>query len=125
MTMNAEKRVGRRKESAYYIILVFIFLCASPVSSISAMSFTIMNLTATNPVTTGYTQFSELQINDAGQVAFIGSNPALARSDVFFWDGTVMTNITKDDSAFAGFVSASNLRLNQNGEIAFVGSGPD
>ena len=39
--------------------------------SLAATSFNATNLTASNPATTGYVRFGDLQLNDAGQAAFM------------------------------------------------------
>ena len=99
----------------------FVSLQGYAPCTLAATSFNITNLTASNPATAGYNRFSEIRLNNAGHVAFIGSDPTAGRSDVFLWDGAVMKNITKNAAEFAGFTGAVFLVLNQKGQIAFVG----
>jgi len=37
-------------------------------------------------------KFSDVRLNDAGQVAFIDENPTVSRRDVFLWNGAVAIN---------------------------------
>ncbi|MBI2998261.1 MAG: choice-of-anchor D domain-containing protein [Deltaproteobacteria bacterium] len=100
-------------------VLTLLWLSASSI----AASFDAINLTQGSPAATGYNTFRDVHLNNAGQAAFIGSNPTLSRSDVFFWDGSALKNITKDDPEFASFgiANPSNLKLNQNGHLVFIG----
>ncbi|OGW13965.1 MAG: hypothetical protein A3G93_04540 [Nitrospinae bacterium RIFCSPLOWO2_12_FULL_45_22] len=57
-----------------------------------------------------------LTFNNAGQIAFIGSNLINDSSDLYFYDGSTIHNITSDLNII---VSAPDL--NDKGEIAFIG----
>lgn len=108
-------------EATPLIALALLLFAAFTVHAEAATTFSARNLTESSAATEGYTKFSEIRVNDRGQVAFIGRNATTNRSDVFFWDGAVVRSITKESPQFAGFSGSIYLRLNQSGQLAFVG----
>jgi len=102
-------KIGFGRSYLRLVLLTVSFLHISSSTSSAATSFNVVNLTANNPVTAGYTQFGNIQLNDAGQAVFAGVNPSITdpqghpRTDVFFWDGTMLKNITANIPGFVVF----------------------
>jgi hypothetical protein len=84
----------------------------------------LKNLTGADPVAggAGFNYFSPFspspQINNIGQLAFMGNNLFLTDSEaIFFFDGTSLKNVTGDASLALGLFP----RINNAGHLAFFG----
>src|SRR5262245_12937012 len=124
MNIRSAKTSFRQRWFTLFLLTVSC-LHIFPSIVLAATSFKVRNLTSNNPVTAGYTQFSNIQLNDAGQAVFTGVNPSITdpeghpRRDVFFWNGTTLQNVTVN---IPGFVASNQPNLNNNGQVAFTGS---
>lgn len=82
----------------------------------------LKNLTGADPVAggAGFNSFSPFspspQINNMGQLAFVGSKLFLTDA-IFFFDGASLKNVTTDASLIGGVVT----RINNAGHLAFFG----
>src|SRR5262245_7367596 len=119
-------RVGLERSWSLLVFLTLLFLGVSLSTSPAATSFNGVSLTAGQSDPAGYTRFSSIQLNDAGQAVFAGVNPSIAdpqgrpRTDVFFWDGATSKNITAKIPGFVVF--GGSINLNQSGQIVFIAS---
>jgi hypothetical protein len=106
-------RIGLQPAWFLFILLTVSYLQIFSSIVLAVTSFNVINLTAGNSVTAGYTRFSFIQLNDAGQAAFSGVNPSITdsqgrpRTDVFFWDGSTLKNITANIPGFVVFSGSS------------------
>src|SRR5262245_33043655 len=118
--------IGLVRNWLLLVSLTILYLATSRSTSPAATSCNVVNLTAGPSLTPGYTRFSSIQLNDAGQAVFAGVNPNItdpeghARTDVFFWNGTTLQNITANIPGFV--VSGGSISLNQKGQIVFIAS---